>query len=92
MWLYFSTEADSHSKLCDQTPMLYLTNKKAGFGFLGMVLGFFFSLVLFPILPFAAKKKSFVVSWFCCLGVFYTKFVMLAQTVAWFSDLLMYIR
>lgn len=39
--LYFFTEADCQNKLCDQTPMLYLTNKKAGFEFL--LLGIFFS-------------------------------------------------
>lgn len=54
--LCFLTEADSHSKLYDQTPMLYLTNKKAGLGFLVAFL-FFFNLVLSPIVPFTAKKK-----------------------------------
>lgn len=55
-YLYFFAEADSHSKLCDQTPMLYLTNKKVGFGFLVMVI-FFFCLVLSSLLSFTAKEK-----------------------------------
>lgn len=65
--LCFFTEADCHNKLCDQTPMLYLTNKKAGFGFLLMV---FFFLQLSSHIAFCCKETSFVVSWFCCLGFF----------------------
>lgn len=66
--LYFFTEANSHNKLCDQTPKLCLTIKKAGFGFL--VMGGFFQLSSFSHIAFCCKEKSFVLSWFGCLGFF----------------------
>lgn len=55
--LCFLTEADSHSKLYDQTPMLYLTNKKAGLGFLVAFL-FFFQLSSFSHSAFYCKEKA----------------------------------
>lgn len=89
--LYFFTEADCHNKLCDQTPNA-LPNKQESWVWI-FAYGVFFFFNLVPILPFA------VVSWFAKLcsvmvllfGVFYTVFVTLAQTLSWFSDLLMYI-
>lgn len=57
-YLYFFTEADSPNKLCDQIPMLYLTNKKAGFGFLVRIFFLFLQLSSFSPIAFYCKEKT----------------------------------